>query len=600
MKAGIGARITQRISPPEVRSQGWDRMLAIAQLLQLAVGAVALVAVWVLPPARPREQVLVTALLVGIYLPWSLLSRRTAVLSDGAVARVVHLAIDLGAVGLFALAIPSTRIAVMFTYGLVVAFHAYVSGRTAGLAMGGGSILLVGLAEWRAPVATRLDAFTLVMYAAVTVAMALMVDALATERRRTARHMARLHRAVESLDLDPTLEATTDSIAEAAKQAVNATAVMVLLPRDDLSDALQIAGGAGLPDDLRTLLRNALLNPGRSPSGLAMREGRPVSVPDLAADERFAWTAPTLARYDARSMVALPLGPPSNPIGVLNAYFSTAAAFDEDDLHLLSAYARQASITVARALAFDQERRAAAQLAQADELKSDFVSTVSHELRTPLTSISGFIDTVLLQWDRLDEASKKDLLQRSAWNARELRRLIEQVLAFSALEAPDAVVERRPYALRRGVEELVHHMAPALRTCEVTVDVDDDLVVLASKEAMHQVLGNLLTNASKYSPAGSRIHVHGWRDGSYARVAVSDEGPGVPEADRARIFDRFFRGATTRSTRGTGIGLAIVRSSVESLGGTVDLRDSEPGAGATFEVTLPLADASAEASVLLL
>lgn len=268
----------------------------------------------------------------------------------------------------------------------------------------------------------------------------------------------------------------------------------------------------------------------------------------------------------------------------------------------LHAYAsgRTAGLSMASASLDEQERLAAAHLAAVDELKNEFVSTVSHELRTPLTSIGGFVDTVLLRWDQLADEDKKELLRRAAWNTGELRRLIEQVLTFSSLDAIDLAAEARPYALRRGIEELVAHMAPALRECRVSVEIDDDLVVMATDEAITHAVGNLLTNASKFSPAGSLIRVVGRRDGPVARLAVIDEGPGVPEAERERIFDRFYRGTTTRSTRGTGIGLAIVKTSVEALGGGVDLRQSAEGAGATFEVTLPLADEGAEASVLLL
>ena len=589
MKAGIGERVAGGLTAPETLSDAYDRMLSVAQNLQVAVGAVALVAVWVLPPYLLREQLLVTALLLGVYLPWSLLSRRVARLAHGPVARVLNLSFDLAAVGSFALVIPTTRTAVMFAYVLVVAFHAYVSGRVAGLTMTTASLALVALAEWRAPVALRHDAFTLVMYGVVLVALALMVDALAGERRRTARHLGRLHRAIESLAAEPSLSATTDSIAEAAKQAVHATAVMVLLPRSDLPEGLQASGGAGLPDELRQVLEQARRDP----------VDRAVCVPDLAADERFAWAAPVLVRHGARSLVTIPLGSPSEPLGVLNAYFPDATAFDDDDIHLLNAYGRQASVTVARALAFEQERRASARLAAADQLKSDFVSTVSHELRTPLTSISGFVDTVLLQWDRLDDAGKKELLQRAAWNTGELRRLIEQVLTFSSLEREGAGAEPAPYELRRGIDRIVERMSPALRDCRVVVDIEPDLVVLATPEAMQHVIGNLLTNASKFSPAGSLIRIEAGRDGAVARIAVTDEGPGVAASDRDRIFDRFYRGATTGNTRGTGIGLAIVRTSVEALGGEVDLRDQEAGGGATFEVRLPLADEGADAAILL-
>ena len=577
---------------PEVLSDGYDRMLAVAQRLQAAVGAVALVAIWLLPgdAITRRDQLTVTALLVGLYLPWTLVTPHLALLSQGPLARVLNLSFDLFAIASFALVIPSTRAAVMFAYVLVIAFHSYVSGRTAGLVMCAASVALVLAAEGLAPAADRIDTFTLLMYVVVLLALAVMVDALALERRRTARHLGRLYRAIESVDDDPALSATTDSIAEAARSAVGALAVAVFLRPEEGDAGLQIAGQSGFPFDADTVLRVAVRQPQASPTGIAMTSGRPVSVPDLQADARFSDLVPTFARYGAASLVSIPLGSPLQPIGVLNAYFAEVSAFDDDDVHLLTAYARQASTIVARALAFEQERKATTRLAQADQLKSDFVSTVSHELRTPLTSICGFVDTVLLQWERLDDDAKKELLERTAWNASELRRLIEQVLAFSALEASETVPGLAPYDLRRGVEELVRHMGPVMRDCPVEVDIPADLSVLASTETIHHVVGNLLTNAGKFSHVGAPVRVVARAEGAMARISVIDEGPGIPADEQERIFERFYRSTSTQGTRGTGIGLAIVRTTVEAIGGTVSVT-STPGTGSRFDVVLPLADA---------
>ena len=600
VKAGIGARVARGLSVPEVLSEGYDRMLAVAQRLQAAVGAFALVAVWLLPGdgITRRDQLTVTALLVGLYLPWTLVTPHLALLSQGPVARVLNLSFDLLAIASFALVIPSTRAAVMFAYVLVIAFHAYVSGRAAGLGMCAASLILVLVAEALAPRSDRTDGFTLVMYGVVMAALAVMVDALAVERRRTARHLGRLYRAIESVDDDPALTPTTDSIAEAARIAVGALSVAVFLRPDDDSGGLQVTGESGFPDDVSDVLRIAVRRPDASPAGVALTTGRAVSVPDIDADPRFSLMAPVFARYGARSIVSIPLGSPARPIGVLNAYFATVNAYDDEDVHLLTAYARQASTIVARALAFEQERKATTRLEQADQLKSDFVSTVSHELRTPLTSICGFVDTVLLQWDRLDDVAKRELLERTSWNAKELRRLIEQVLAFSALDASGQIPGLVPYVLRSGIEELVHHIAPAMRDCPVEIDIPPDLTVLANTETIHHVVGNLLTNAAKFSPAGSPVRVVGRVDGSMARISVIDQGPGIAPEEQERIFERFYRASGTRETRGTGIGLAIVRTTVEAIGGTVSVR-STPGEGASFEVLLPLDAASMAASALL-
>ena len=460
------------------------------------------------------------------------------------------------------------------------------------------SLVLVLLAEALAPAASRTDGFTLVMYGVVMAALAVMVDALASERRRAARHLGRLYRAIEALDHDPTLSATTDSIAEAARAAVGAMSVAVFLQPNDGATGLRIAGHSGFPTDAPSVLQVAIRNPMSSPTGVAMATGRPVTVPDVHADARFAMLLPVFERYRAASLVSIPLGPPTNPIGVLNAYFSEVAAFDDDDVHLLTAYARQASTIVVRALAFEKEREASTRLAQADQLKSDFVSTVSHELRTPLTSICGFVDTVLLQWDRLDDDAKKELLGRTAWNATELRRLIEQVLAFSALDASASVAGLVRYELRPGIEDLAMHMAPAMRDCPVELDIAPDLAVLANTETIHHVISNLLTNAAKFGAAGSPVRVVGRAEDGMARVSVVDRGPGIPLDEQERIFERFYRSSTTRNIRGTGIGLAIVRATVEAIGGTVSVT-STPGEGSCFDVWLPLADATTSSPAVL-
>src|SRR5207253_1831041 len=121
------------------------------------------------------------------------------------------------------------------------------------------------------------------------------------------------------------------------------------------------------------------------------------------------------------------------------------------------------------------------------------------------------------------------------------------------------------------------------------IDIEPDVLVQANTETVHYVVGNLLTNAAKFSPAGSPIAVVARRDGSVCRLSVTDRGPGIAPEDQERIFDRFYRGTATRSTRGTGIGLSIVRASLEAVGGSVSVR-SALGEGSTFEVTLPLAD----------
>jgi two-component system sensor histidine kinase KdpD len=379
-------------------------------------------------------------------------------------------------------------------------------------------------------------------------------------------------------------------VASAARDAVDATFVAVLLDETKRLSAVSIVGDVAnaTPGGDEASAR-ALQFPESSPSGVALATGQPVIVSDFETDDRFSHWAPESRTYGFSSMVSIPFGHRETPIGVLNAYFTKDHQPDQDDIELLIAYSQQASLMIDRALAYQLEKEAGEQLAESERLKSDFVSTVSHELRTPLTSISGFISTVLLRWDQLDDASKKELLERAAWNGGELRRMVEQVLSFSRLEG--GMVDIHPAERRLGTEvrELVDHMLPVLGDHRIDITIPDDLMVMADAEGLHHILWNLLSNAAKFSPAGTPITVSAERQAGVALAAVHDEGHGIAIEERDRVFERFYRSSAGASARGTGIGLTVVRTYVERHGGKVWV-ESEPGRGSSFFFTLPLAD----------
>jgi signal transduction histidine kinase len=272
---------------------------------------------------------------------------------------------------------------------------------------------------------------------------------------------------------------------------------------------------------------------------------------------------------------------------VLDLVWSEPNAFDESDVALLAAYGKRAGLAVARAMAFDREQQAAVRLAEADAMKSEFVARVSHELRTPLTAIGGFISTLLLHGDRLDDETKRDVLQRASWNAGELRRMVEQVLAFSRSGDHDASIAPAPCALAAELNELLAHLLPILGRHRVDIDVHPSVVVVADREALHHVVTNLVSNAAKFAPGDTMIHIRASHRANDVAISVVDQGPGIPAADHERIFERFYRSSSV-TARGTGIGLAIVRTYVEQMGGRVWV-DSRLGEGATFTFTLPAA-----------
>lgn len=235
--------------------------------------------------------------------------------------------------------------------------------------------------------------------------------------------------------------------------------------------------------------------------------------------------------------------------------------------------------------AFERERAAAERLRDLDQLKDEFLSTVSHELRTPLTSIVGF--SRLLAAGDVDAALEGEVLQRIAANAAEMEVMVEQLLDFSSLEAGQKIVHMEPVdvvaAAASAVDRLAHHLSGH----ETKLETPDRLIALADTEGLGHVLRNLLTNAAKYSDAGTTITIRADLDGDRVLVSVQDEGAGIAPDVRERVFERFYRApdAAHAGRRGSGVGLNVVKRYTELMGGAVSV-ESEVGRGSTFTISL--------------
>jgi signal transduction histidine kinase len=249
---------------------------------------------------------------------------------------------------------------------------------------------------------------------------------------------------------------------------------------------------------------------------------------------------------------------------------------------------RQRELLDQWARASARERAAAEKLAETDHEKSEFLALVSHELRTPLTAVKGFVDTVLVHWDGLPDERRRELLTRASTNADELGRLVGQLMEFARSEARPIELAPVELSVRGAVDTALHDLAPVVAEHVVDVDVPHDLAVEADTDAFNHVLVNLLTNAVKFSPSGSRVVVRGDREGSDVVVSVSDEGVGIPSDEQERIFDRYYQSSAGDGGRGTGIGLTIAQRFTELHGGRIWV-ESEPGHGSTFSFTLPAA-----------
>jgi signal transduction histidine kinase len=277
------------------------------------------------------------------------------------------------------------------------------------------------------------------------------------------------------------------------------------------------------------------------------------------------------------------------PIGML-ALTGPSATFDEEDLELSKAFASFAGIALRKLRQFELERVLVTELQQTLDARRDFVASISHELRTPLTAISGFTQTLRLHWEGLADRQRRELIERVDGNADELRALVDELLDLARLER-GRVEHLRPERLDIAVEALrvVDQLGHVLEHRDVRVEVPH-LMVVADASLLRRTLGNLLSNAVKFSEVGTSIEVRARPAGEHVEVEVADHGIGLPPWEVSRVFDPFFRARSSvaNAVRGTGIGLALVREYVRSMGGEVSVV-SEPGTGSVFGFTLPAA-----------
>jgi signal transduction histidine kinase len=220
-------------------------------------------------------------------------------------------------------------------------------------------------------------------------------------------------------------------------------------------------------------------------------------------------------------------------------------------------------------------------------LRANFVSGVSHELRTPLAQIRMFGETLLLNRVRSSEEHRRSL-QIIVQEAQRLTQLIENVLQFGRVERGAAEVMPVPERVDLRLHDIVEGFEPLARSRRTSIArrIDDDIVAPMDVDALRQIVLNLLDNALKYGPSGQTIVVTCRRDGEFAVIGIEDEGPGVSEAESARIWEPYYRvvqhGA---AVGGTGIGLTIVKRLTEMHGGRVRVERGEHGA--RFVVELP-------------
>jgi signal transduction histidine kinase len=472
-------------------------------------------------------------------------------------------------------------------------------GQWLGIVFGLATTALTILALWRGTIAAqRRDAE--------------LRGALVAAAART-RELERLRQIAAVLLQGTDLQRLLEEVAAAAADLLEADGGMVTLVVEE-GRFLKITAAVGAV----TPVLGMLLPIDGSLSGWAVTNDTPVLSPDMDADARSLKAPPSLGAT-LRSAAIIPLRSAGVVIGTVSAHNTRdSVKFSERDLSVLQALGDQVVVGLDRAAVLDESRRNLRALAaknmelqRATQLKSEFLANMSHELRTPLNSIIGFSD--LLMAGGAGELTKEqnDFLESVLRNGRHLLALINSILDLSKVEAGRMTLALARTDLREAITGAVTDTT-SLRsaknqTCELRLEENVSLVVVADGVRVRQILFNLLSNASKFTGDGGTITLSATRTRAplpapserstdeprmvtrdVVWVSVIDSGIGIHPEDVPKLFQEFTQvdNSASRQAQGTGLGLALCKRFVEMHGGTIGA-ESIPGTGSTFWFILP-------------
>jgi len=288
----------------------------------------------------------------------------------------------------------------------------------------------------------------------------------------------------------------------------------------------------------------------------------------------------------------LPLRTGSGTVGVLGIERDTPGPLQTpDERRLLDALADQVAVAVER-ISLARGLAETRVLAETERLRAALLTSISHDLRTPLASILGTASSLRSYADKYDASDRDELLATLESEAERLNRFVGNLLDMTRLESGAIDMTLDLVDLAEIVGAALERAGSVLARHRIEVEIAADLPMLRLDALLfEQVLFNLLDNAAKYAPPGSRIDLRAHRDNDLVAIEVIDEGPGIPPGDLERVFDKFYRvHAQDRRRAGTGLGLAICRGFVEAQGGRIEATNRRDCSGAVLTIRFPAAE----------
>jgi signal transduction histidine kinase len=407
-----------------------------------------------------------------------------------------------------------------------------------------------------------------------------------TSQREQHARMEFLYESTHLLNRSLKMEASLPALLSQAQTMFRAEIAEILLFAPEGEPMLRTVLG---PGDHQELLTPVKLDPTEGVWARVAAEGqsllftRPIQPPRLR--EHFG-------EQGIRDAMVAPLRGTGGIVGMIMVgnRLGDVSTFDGNDLQMFEALANHASVSLENARLVKRLEESLIHMTEMNRMKDDFVATVSHELRTPLTSIQGSVKTLLQPDMEFNADDRQTLLEVVDRQGERLRQLIEDLLVAARIEAQPIRAVISPVSLGGVAQQVIEGLGSRAASHRVVFDLAGDPGKVDTDERrVYQILSNLVDNALKYSPSDTTItlRVRGVPGG--VEVLVEDQGPGIPDEQQERIFDRFYQvdQTSTRAVGGTGLGLYICRRLTEVIGARIALDRSDEH-GSVFSLVIPL------------
>jgi signal transduction histidine kinase len=385
--------------------------------------------------------------------------------------------------------------------------------------------------------------------------------------------LARFERVLEvSRVINSTLDlpALLELIIDAARELTETEASSILLT-DPKTGELYFEAATGIKSEAV----KRVVVPRESLAGWVARENKAQVINDVSRDPRFSGHTDRKSGFKTRALIAMPLQVKDRTVGVLevvNRIDNTP--FNDEDVRVLTSLAAQAAVAIENARLFQQ---------------SDLISEMVHELRTPLTSVVAYSE--LLMREDVKPEMQRSFVQTILQESTRLTTMINDFLDLARLQSGRARLAHDPVDMCALVRDCLSVLMPQADQKNIRLDCrlpEGIPAVQGDRGRLKQVLMNLLGNAIKYTAPDGQVHANVRLADANVRVAITDTGRGISEADLPHIFDKFYRVSDSEGwATGTGLGLSITREIVEAHGGRIEVQ-SQVGVGTLFTVVLPL------------